>query len=135
MAIPDDIEAERDRMYEDVRYRYDYLLHHYPTISSVEAQIAQWEQLLSETTDVSCRQIIKEGLNDCRALLNRLIKRKSIREHIRAESVRELSRYNPDDDVKNIFARADISWQYQRETRTVDGDVLMFFGNGDVYMY
>lgn len=132
---PSLIDIERDRLYDDIRGTCDKLSNNDSSIVKVELQINKWKEVLENTTDISCRQIIKEGLNDCYAMLKKLQKQERAREYIRKDSVQNLLFYDFNEDDKTMFAKANVLWPDQREARTVDGDVLMFFGNGDIYVY
>lgn len=100
----------------------------------------KFKTMVDEEEDVSCRSIIREGINDCcsicrercpefeKSLLD-TISHKSIAQ---SSSKKYIASYEP---ARGTYAVANVSLDYQREIRTADGVTLHFFGNGDIYMY
>lgn len=133
-AIEKEKELIRDRLYDAVRNTYYNLLHGSVDVVQVERQINEWENLLLETEDISCRQIIKEGINDCLRLRKTKIEAEIRLLRKRERAVRELAQYSFDDDINSIFAQARMCYSSQGSMRNMDGDVLTFFGNGDIHV-
>lgn len=124
-----DIERQRDELYEEVRAEIERLKSSY--LGEIKNYEYHLKEMLKDTLDVTCRQIIKEGINDCLALLKNNPEVYHYQEKIYTHPSFPCI-YDPS---RNIYAKADVLQSYQGKPIIVDGyNTIMFFGNGDIFI-
>lgn len=122
-------QQEHNSLYERVQGLLKQLK---KNISLYEQTIHKLESLLNDAKDATSRQIIKEVINDC----HRLYKQYNIREILCNDYNNEASFSTEDVETKvgietyrcDYFLNT--PYVHNHEIRTVDGDILLFFGGG-----
>lgn len=130
-------DTERDKLSEKIYNRLIPLRDNsltQPRLKELREIENEWKELLETTTDISCRQIIKEGLNDCLSLRKQWGMEYDTKSPLppKPNSKRLFLPTLSDVSSKGIYAQVSVVGCENRRFRNEDGDVMMFFGNGDV---